>query len=118
MVTKNAAKCLICEVRPRKEGTLYCHNCGEQIESMHHEEKVKPWRWLVYHDVAVAVFKRHDGSQYGEMSKREPYTDEGKLRLPHAITLDLNTFLEGYTKSEVKRMKAFWASCVNFGLRA
>jgi hypothetical protein len=48
----------------------------------------------------MALYRNGDGKLNGELVRVDP------ANLPKGITLDLNTYLEGFTREQVKRLKA------------
>lgn len=94
-------KCLVCERRPRHEGKAYCHNCLVKIEAdKRRRQAIKPVQYLTYRGHVVALYPNGDGKLQGKLMSTDPQ------RLPKGITLDLNTYLEGFTREQVKRLKA------------
>jgi len=95
------SKCLICEKRPRQDGKAYCHNCLAKIEAdKRRKEATKPVKYLTYKGHVVALYRNGGGKLKGELLRIDP------KRLPKAKTLDLNTYLEGFSREQVKRLKA------------
>jgi hypothetical protein len=101
-------KCLICDLQPRSEGSLYCHNCGGKLKAGRSRKSGGvPSTFLVYNDNVVGLIpngcKDAEGCELFTpvLLKRNP---EG---LPKGSkTLNLNTHCEGYTRQQIKRLKA------------
>ena len=92
-------KCLICERGPAISNG-YCHNCGKQLEAGKKQGGTKePSRFLTYRGSVVGLFEK-GGGLVAQLLNRNPE------RLPKAKTLDLNTYLNGYERSQIKRFKA------------
>lgn len=92
--------CVVCDKRPAREGA-YCNNCASKVNAERNRLKTQqPFRYLTYRDIVVAMHKNGGGTLYPVLLKRNP------KYLPKGITLDLNTYLEGYTRQQIKRMKA------------
>lgn len=95
-------KCIICETRPAREGG-YCANCNSKLQS---DEKRKAAdrasQFLTYRGHVVGLFPNGNGMLKARLLKRSPD------RLPKSRTLDLNHYIEGFTRDQIKRFK----SCV------
>jgi hypothetical protein len=98
-------KCLICDLQPRATDSLYCHNCGAKLK-VHAAKNREPSTFLVYQDNVVGLIPNgHKDSEGRELFtpvllKRKP---EG---LPKGKTVDLNVYCEGYTREQIKHLKA------------
>ena len=92
--------CIICEHRPARTGGI-CVQCDSKIE---HERRPAqsqpPTRYLTYQGYVVGLYPRSDGKLVPRLLKRSPD------HLPKRKTLDLNTYLDGFSRDEVKRFKA------------
>ena len=100
-------KCLICDLQVRAAGSLYCRNCGAKIKAGRTRRSGgQPSTFLVYNDNVVALIpngrKDADGCELFEsvLLKRKP---EG---LPKAKTINLNAYCEGYSREQIKKLKA------------
>ncbi len=96
-------KCVICGNRPANgNGHGRCSTCQAKIEK---EERArtpeKPFRYLTYRGGVVGLFRKPglDGTLHARQLNINPE------RLPKSITLDLNTYLNGYSRETVKRFK-------------
>ena len=94
-------KCHICGVRPvngNPEGM--CSQCHARVER---ERKLrrpeKPFRYVTYRGHVVAMFRNQDGKLRPELSGINPN------RLPKSITLNLNRYLDGFDRSQIKKLK-------------
>lgn len=93
--------CVICDHRPRAEGSRFCHNCGRKLEAeARRRGNGQPYRFLTYRGHVVGLFENGDGKLRGRLLNREP------AKLPKGKTLDLNSYLPGFTRDQVKRFKA------------
>lgn len=93
-------KCIICSVRPAPKGK-YCSTCTAKIESerrAHAEQKAS--RYLTYRGHVVGLYPSGGGNLKARLLKRDP------KHLPKSRTLDLNTYLEGFDRDQIKRFKA------------
>jgi len=57
-------------------------------------------RFLTYRGFVVGVYKYPDGRLIGEALLRDPE------KLPNGKTLDLNTYLHGFSREQIKKLKA------------
>ena len=96
-------RCLICEQRPRQNGSRYCQNCASRIMKDKAERASrKPSMYLTYAGNVVGLYRKDNGNFYGELLKRDA------AKLPKSKTLDLNTRNERtleYTRHQVKFFK-------------
>lgn len=94
-------KCIICRNHPAMDADGICHNCRQKINSMAggHQDR-KPFRFVVYQGHTVAFFRRGDGSLKPELTMRDPGN------LPTSITINLDGYADGFSRSQVKKMKA------------
>ena len=100
-MTQQAHKCVVCGKRPSPVGE-YCHNCKQRIEKDKRERRNdQPVKFLTYRDIVVALYRNgQEGRLRGLVIKRD------SRKLPKSRTLDLNTYLKGFTREQVKRLKA------------
>jgi len=92
-------KCIICEKRPAQTEAGYCLNCGGHIEAETKRKAIKPFRYVTYKGNVVAFFKNGGDSLIPRLVTRKPEC------LPKKITLDLNTYIHGFTREQVKKLK-------------
>lgn len=116
------SKCLICETKPRSHGA-YCHNCAAKVKAEEVKRAnghTKPDKYLHYRGQWVGLY----GDGVDEEGERlfkpkylgyDPMPEPGakdkigralKHKYPMGKTLNLDVYLEGYTREQVKRMKA------------
>ena len=92
--------CVICDKRPAGDSGR-CPICSQKLEAENHRNgKRKVFRFLTYRGSVVALYPNGEGRFVPELVKRDP------AKLPKNITLDLNTYLEGFDRAQIKRMKA------------
>ena len=116
----NSQKCLICERKPRSQDA-YCHNCAAKIKAEEARRvKPKPDKYLHYRGQWVGLYadgvdeegERLFNPKYmGYFPIAEPGTNDRigrqlKPKYPMNRTLNLDVYLPGYTREQVKRMKA------------
>lgn len=93
--------CMICSHRPAKAETAFCGICQSKIDAnrngSRHDEPVK---YVVYKGDVVGFFRNGGDKLSPRLVQRKP---EG---LPKSKTIDLNTYIEGYTREQVKKLKA------------
>lgn len=95
-------KCTICEARPANGGS-YCQNCTSRLDAAKRRQRVKqPAQFLTYRGNVVGLYPNGDGKLEAKLLRRNPD------HLPKSRTLDLNTYLDGFSRDQVKRLK----SCV------
>ena len=92
--------CAICNHRPKANGSRYCSNCQAKMD----KEKClriveKPVKFATYRGHVVGFYRRN-GVLVPRLLRRKP---EG---LPRGKTLDLNTYIEGFTREQVKNLKS------------
>lgn len=104
-MSANGKKCIVCEVRPRKRGSSYCANCGGQIKAetirRANGHEPEPVKYATYNGYVVGFFPTREKDV---LTARAVHRDSADL--PKCRTLDLNTFLEGFDRDMVKRLKA------------
>ncbi len=94
--------CIICEKHPAKTNG-WCGNCAQKIASMSNGNgngNHKPRYYLTYRGIVVGLYPNGGDSLKARLSGKSV---EG---LPKGITLDLNTYLDGYTRQQIKAFKA------------
>jgi hypothetical protein len=96
------AKCIICNQRPAN-GNLegFCGPCFNKVQAERRaRRKEKPFRYVTYRGDVVGMFPVGGGVLRARLLGVSPD------RLPKSITLDLNTYLEGFEREQIKRLKA------------
>jgi hypothetical protein len=92
--------CAICNHRPKAEGGKYCTNCQAKIDKEKSLRKAeKPFKYATYQGHVVG-FYRHDGVLVPRLLRRKP---EG---LPKGNTLNLDHYIPGLTREQVKNLKS------------
>jgi len=90
-------RCIICEKRPSRERG-YCANCEAQMIAKR-KPRNQVFRFVTYQGSVVAFYRNGNGTLKTELTGRNPET------LPKSKTLDLNTYIEGFTRQTVKDLK-------------
>ncbi len=94
-------RCLICEQRPAHKATGFCHNCESKLESQRRQSKpVEPKHYLTYRGIVVGLYPDGKGKLKARLLRRDAQ------HLPKYKTLDLNTYLDGFSREQVKKFKA------------
>jgi len=95
-------KCVICDHRPARDGH-YCSTCGSKVESLRNGSNGKtgqPKYFLTYRGDVVGLFPDGQGTLKSRLLKRSPDN------LPKYKTLNLDKYVNGYSRQLVKRFKA------------
>lgn len=93
-------KCVVCDLRPAKFGGL-CANCYSRIEAEKRKHKPdQPLKFATYRGHVVGFYKNGGGKLIPRLINRKPGN------LPKNLTLDLNTYIEGFTRDQVKKIKS------------
>lgn len=99
-------KCIICKRRPSRNGG-YCTNCASKIEADKRcRQADSPVKFLTYRGHVVGLC-HNNGRLTPRLLRRNAET------LPRTRTLDLNTYIDGFTREEIKRFKACVLQCAN-----
>jgi hypothetical protein len=92
--------CAICNHRPRANGSRYCTNCQARLDKEKRLRKAeKPVKFATYQGYVVGFYRNGDGMLAPRLLRRKPEN------LPRSRTLDLNHYIEGFTRAQVKRIK-------------
>jgi len=107
MATKvKVRKCHICDVRPASTEQGFCNNCQSQLEADRRRKRPrKPFRYVTYRGVTLAL---HNGN--GDELKPEFITRDPE-KLPKSKLINLDTYCQGYTREQVKKLKRL---CLSF----
>ncbi len=93
-------KCVICNTRPNLNGNGFCHNCEARIDKDRNSRKPqKAFRYVIFRDFVVGLYSSGDGTYKPRQVGSNPE------RLPKGITINLNTYCEGFTRSQIKKLK-------------
>ena len=103
-------KCIICEKRPRYNGSAYCHDCELKIKAEQKRKQQRtPFRYIVWKGFVVGLF------QNGKLGR---YTPEPVFRnpkyLPKGKTINLDTYCAGYDRDQIKAFKRAVRQCHKF----
>ena len=92
--------CVVCESRPANKG-VYCHNCAQKLEAEKRKAKAQqPVKFATYRGNVIGFYPNGGGTLVPRLLQRKA---EG---LPKNKTLDLNTYIEGFTREQVKKIKS------------
>lgn len=93
-------KCVICERRPARDGA-YCANCTAEVEAeARRRQAAKPAKFFTYRGHVVGLVPNGNGTLKAILLNRSPEV------LPKSKTLDLNHYIEGFTRAQIKQFKA------------
>lgn len=108
---KQAHKCVICGNRPSPIGQ-YCQKCTGRIEKERRDRRNEsPVQFLTYRGVVVALYRNgKDGEFRGLVIKRNPD------KLPKQRTINLNMYQKGYTRQQIKSLKAKVLALASVGI--
>ena len=96
-------KCLICEQRPARIRGL-CHNCQSHIDKdtrIRNGNGAKPKYYLTYRGHVVGLYPEKGGTLKARLEPKKT-----AARLPKKITINLDTYCDGYDREQIKRFKA------------
>ena len=115
MVTQRLAKCLICDVKPRYNGSRFCHDCESKLNASGGTNKAaKPDYYLTYHGITAGFFRNPRGRFTPRLLRRDIFkvlpNGEVKLQVPADKVINLDTYCAGYDREQIKRFKAVIAS--------
>jgi hypothetical protein len=109
--------CLCCDRRLNGDTGWYCHNCLAKIAAETRcRIKSKPVKYLHYRGQWVGVFDNGVDAE-GEPKLKTRYLGyfplpnpdakrKGKPKFPMAKTLNLDVYLPGFAREQIKRLKA------------
>jgi len=110
-------RCMLCKV-PVKDGTAYCRRHLQEVESQKSQARARarkrpsylPQYWRILHWKGNWVGLVDDGG------KIEPqFITYGKLsHAPQSKVVDLDYWIEGYDKGQIKRLKRAMTSVMPF----
>jgi hypothetical protein len=90
----------VCDRHPAVNGGV-CHNCHQKIEAEKRQRKNgDPVKFATYRGYVVGFYPDGGGKLVPRLLQRNPET------LPKSRTLDLNTYIKGFTREQVKRIKS------------
>ena len=92
-------KCIICDQRPALAEDGFCDTCQDRITASIRkpEQAVK---FATYRGIVIGFYRNGGKALVPRLVKRAPGN------LPKGKTIDLNTYIEGFTRQQVKKIKA------------
>lgn len=91
--------CVVCDRRPARNGAL-CANCYQKVEAENSKRKAEePFKFATYRGHVVGFYRNGRGKLVPRLLRRKPEN------LPKNKTLDLNRYIEGFTREQVKKLK-------------
>jgi hypothetical protein len=97
-MVQTATKCCICDRKPAIINGR-CQTCDSKIKA-DTGNKTNFEKYVTYHGLVIGLEKRSDGKLHPVGLKRSPE------HLPKTKTIDLNTYITGYDRSQIKKLKA------------
>lgn len=93
--------CAICDKRPPAKGQRYCANCQAKLDKEKRQrEAEQPIKFATYHGHVIGFYRLgKDGILVPRLLRRKA---EG---LPKGKTLNLNEYIEGLRRDQVKKIK-------------
>lgn len=91
-------KCVICGDKPAVANSGWCKNCKAKIQAERARRSERPEMYVCYEGYTVALY-RQNGKLVPKLIKRDA------AKLPKGRTLNLNNFLPGYTREQIKNLK-------------
>ena len=104
------SKCIVCGTRPQVTEKGYCGNCSSQIAATRNNRAPQPFQYLHWKGIVVGLIRDAAGKIHGEATKRS------LEKLPAGKVLNLDAYCPGYTREQIKRLKAGFMAAS--GLRA
>lgn len=99
--------CVICEHRPAKVGG-YCVNCASKIEADKRNIKSRqPVKFATYRGHVIGFYPFGSGKLIARLLRRKPEN------LPKLKTLNLDTYIPGFEREQVKKIKTAILTLVN-----
>ena len=104
-------RCFLCDRRPKANGGMYCRMCQREMDQAGRERKQRcdawkqAWQFLHWKGVVVGLYPASNGADGRPMVKpRRVFKELGQL--PKAKVIDLDTYIPGFTRQQIKEMKA------------
>lgn len=91
--------CAICDHRPATANG-FCHNCNSKLDSQKGKSKAtKPVKYAHYRGTVIGFFRNGGNTLVPRLLKRKPES------LPKGITINLDGYVVGLTREQVKKIK-------------
>ena len=104
-------RCVICDRRPQARGEMYCRVCLENMAQDARERQQrcdawkKAWKYLHWKGVVVGLFA--NGKDCCGQTVYQPRRVLKALgQLPKSKVIDLDTYIPGFDRQQIKGMKA------------
>jgi hypothetical protein len=94
--------CAICGHRPKSKNGRFCSICQAKLDKEKRQRKAEqPFKFATYQGHVIGFYRNGKGGILTpRLLKRKP---EG---LPKGKTLDLNHYIEGFTRQQIKNLKS------------
>ena len=100
MANGKVHRCVICGIKPSPIGQ-YCHKCTQAVEKIKREAKSgRVDRFITYQDNVIGLIPKGNGQFIATVLKRDA------AKLPASKTLDLNQYCAGFSRQQIKGLKA------------
>ncbi len=111
MVSNN--KCLVCGQRPAVQGGFECGICRDKIAALKRGRKDRDgaFKYVVYRGYIMGLFPTSEEGSY-----KPRLILQGASRIPKAKVIDLDGYVNGFTREQVKALKAALLHLANLSL--
>ena len=93
-------KCPICDRRPINGNGRFCGICSDKLAGERRRSRSgQPQKFLTYRGHVVGLYRNGGGNLSPRLLKRTA------KYLPQCRTLDLNTYLDGFSRDKIKTFK-------------
>lgn len=105
-------RCSICGRRPPAKGEMYCRVCQHEIAQADSERGQrcqawnKAWKFLHWKGVVVGLYQVDQVDDWGIPKVRPRRVFKTLGQLPKGKVIDLDTYIQGFTRQQIKGMKA------------
>ena len=105
-------RCCICGQRPPAKGEMYCRVCQREMDQAGAERRQrceawkKAWKFLHWRGVVVGLYQAAEVDEWGlpKVTPRRVFQPLG--RLPKAKVINLDNYIPGFDRGQIKGMKA------------
>ena len=104
-------RCFICGTRPPAKGEMYCRVCQGEMDQAERERRQrcegwkKAWKFLHWKGVVAGIFPNGNGPD-GQTTYQPRRVFKTLGQLPKAKVINLDTYIPGFDRGQIKRMKA------------
>ena len=104
-------RCAICNRRPPAKGEMYCRVCQGEMDQAERERRQrcegwkKAWKFLHWKGVLVGIFPNGNGPD-GQAVYQPRRVFKSLDQVPKDKVIDLDTYIPGFTRQQIRGMKA------------